>query len=546
MYNLVCAFLAVCFFIRFVWLQWSWYKVNKLLPGPPRLPGLASLFLGHICDILALPKVENTEEHDLLLWWRELMSQFVEYGFFRVNFFPWTPLRHTVLVVFDPDTVNEMLSRKTHNSFVKGFNYQLSKPLIGGGLLSSHGGVWHRQRSITERGFRLSTLESTASVSEQIVSALIKRWDRMRKGSGEDFIEIDASKEALKLTMDVLGRVGFSFDFNSVSAERDADAPLYDAFNIILKELTIRARGGLWRPWVPLPATIRFNAAMAKLDAKVDAIIAERVLAIEGGDNDHDDLLQSLLQGENSGTTSTSASSDKKKTFLSHTEVRDNIKTFLFAGHDTTASAITWALYFLAANKGAEQRLLAELHDEFGLIRDDHFSGSPNDCSGSLEAASEAAFTFRRVDSLPYLAAVVKETLRIYPSAGFTREFVGSGDGKGFNINGFSIPAGCEIMVLPYLLHRHPKHAPADMEEFLPERWIDPERIEETKALAYLPFSAGPRSCIGQRMATVEIKMALALLLRRYRFEAVGSIPKARILLTLTPNEVRLRLTPRR
>jgi cytochrome P450 len=197
-----CALLVVCFTAR----QWLWYRHNSLLPGPPGAFGL----LGHIVDILALPKVPGLGQQDLLVWWAKLMTQFPDSGFFRLNFFTWTPLCHTVLVVFDPAVINELLSRKSHHQYVKGNNYRLSKPLVGNGLLSTHGDVWHRQRSVADQGFKLTTLEATAAATEKTVAELVQRWERTRKVSGSDFLEVDISIETLKLTLDVLGRGAWS------------------------------------------------------------------------------------------------------------------------------------------------------------------------------------------------------------------------------------------------------------------------------------------------------------------------------------------------
>lgn len=175
----------------------------------------------------------------------------------------------------------------------------------------------------------------------------------------------------------------------------------------------------------------------------------------------------------------------KVKVGLSRQALIDNLKTFLFAGHDTTASALCWALYLVSKHSQVEKALLAELASH--SLHPDRLDSNPE-------------LSYELLNQLPYLAAVVKETLRLYPSAGFTRQVAA---GRGFTPLGrYSIPEGVEIFVFPNLMQRDASQWD-NPDEFDPTRWLDGGKA--TAGRAYLPFSMGPRNCVGMNLARMEI-----------------------------------------
>eukprot|EP01048_Picozoa_sp_COSAG05_P003958 COSAG05_NODE_196_length_14546_cov_55.423548_3_plen_261_part_00 len=224
----------------------------------------------------------------------------------------------------------------------------------------------------------------------------------------------------LRLTIDVLGRTAFSYDFKSVTHDTHEDSLLFSSFDIILKSLAgmgnsagvVERIKGKFLPEMCLKEQTlarkrKLKHAMGQLDGQVEEIINKRREDESQGQSEGknvelpQDLLDFFLKSEHGTVHAAQA-----KTQLSRQVIVDNIKTFLFAGHDTTASALSWALYLLSTNPEAETALLAEFR-EFGLI-------------DAATAASQLSYEL--LMKMPYLAAVVKETLRLYPSAGFTRQ----------------------------------------------------------------------------------------------------------------------------
>jgi len=284
---------------------------------------------------------------------------------------------------------------------------------------------------------------------------------------------------------------------------------------------------------------------------------------------------------------------------MSQQQVCDNIKTFLFAGHDTTASGLAWALYLITTHPEVEAKILGELSAEMPCFRQQEQgpsspssrSSSPRRGAGSpassprrngngahtvahtthashgtettattglttgtgtgtgtgTTAAGAASVPQRaapskvsEIRSLRYLDAVVKEVLRLCPSAGFTRR-----PDHDVEINGHTVPAGTEMVIFPWLLHQHPEMG-EDAGTFNPDRWLerDPQngKAKRSRQL-YLPFSLGPRNCVGMQLALTEMKTALILLLQRYRFRLADTAappPKMVCLMTLFPSDIAL------
>jgi cytochrome P450 len=197
------------------------------------------------------------------------------------------------------------------------------------------------------------------------------------------------------------------------------------------------------------------------------------------GDADH--LLARLLR----------ARGDAGET-LSDAQARDEAMTMLLAGHETTALALTYAVYALSREPACEARLRDE-----------------------LAAIGDRPLVLADLARLPYLDAVIRETLRLYPPAWvFGRQVISS-----FHLAGYALPVGAEIICSPYALHRDPRFY-AEPERFMPERWLDPGRLALPR-YAYVPFGAGPRVCIGSHFALLEIALVLGSILQQVKLQVV-------------------------
>ena len=266
--------------------------------------------------------------------------------------------------------------------------------------------------------------------------------------------------------MRIVGETLLSTD---VSAAADEIGP---ALHEVLTQTIDRITQPFLPPdWLPTPANLRFKKARATLDRIVLGVVADRRRTGE----DPGDLLSMLMHAkdEDSGEAMTDQ------------QLRDEAMTIFIAGHETTANALAWTLHLLAQHPEAEAKLRAEL--------------------AVLQGLSPTATDLPR---LPYLAQVVKESMRLYPPVWVLARAAAEAN----VIGGYEIPNGSRVFLSPYTLHRHPNFWP-EPEAFLPERWANPD-VPAHKA-AYLPFSTGGRKCIGDHFAMMEAELVLAVILQR-------------------------------
>lgn len=206
---------------------------------------------------------------------------------------------------------------------------------------------------------------------------------------------------------------------------------------------------------------------------------------------------------------------------LSEDEIREEVDTFMFEGHDTTGWGVTWATYLLGLHPDVQSKVRDELDSVFG----------DND-----------AFTMEDLRELKYLECVIKEAQRLFPSVPvFSRSATEEVD-----VCGFRVPEGATLVVAPYFVHRDPNHWP-DPELFDPDRFA-PDNSRGRHPFAFVPFSAGPRNCIGQKFAMLEEKSMLAALFRHFSVESLTSRDELRFtpaMILKSKNPIRVKLTPR-
>lgn len=342
---------------------------------------------------------------------------------------------------------------KTHSAFA-----QLSQ-VLGDGLLTTDGDVWRRQRRLIQPAFSKKRLEGYAVAMAAESEAEAARW---REGETRDL-----SVDMMELTLRIVCRTLFGHD-----ARGDAESVRrsMQAFQDSLIGLSLPV------PDWASPSKHRLRRATAALDAIIYRMIEER----RAGGEPSDDLLSMLLaakddEGDGRG--------------LSEREVRDQLVTLFLAGHETTANALTWTFYLLAEHPEVEARLHAELDAVLG-------GRTP---------------TYADLAALPYTAQVFDEAMRLYPPVYMTarkaREDV--------DIGGWLVPEGSEVVLWTWHTHRDPR--------FWDEPWaFRPERFDKVAVaarpkLAYAPFGAGPRACIGKVFAQIEGQLALATLASRWR-----------------------------
>ncbi|MCS6909070.1 MAG: cytochrome P450 [Anaerolineales bacterium] len=369
-------------------------------------------------------------------------------------------------LIHHPDDVKYVLQDNQKN-FVKA--YDPIKPLFGDGLLTSNGEKWLRHRRLMQPAFHRTQIAQMAGVMTAATETMLARWAAQPTGK-----PLEISSEMMLLTQTIIVRTMFSTDV-SANAER-----IGAAFDYLLAYFNRFLFSPIHIPldW-PTPANRRFKRERDFITQTVYAILADR----RRSGRQEADLLSMLLAAREEG--------DGRG--LSDEEIRDEIITIFLAGHETTATLLSWTWYVLSR----QPQILSRLEDELARV-----------LSGRTP-------TFDDLPRLTYTRLVLDETLRLYPPAWmFVRTAVADDE-----LGGYHVPAGASIFLSPYVTHRLPEFWP-EPETFDPERFR-PEAVEARHKLAYFPFAAGPRKCIGDQFALVEATLLLATIAQRYRLKAV-------------------------
>jgi len=392
-----------------------------------------------------------------------------------------------------PLAVRRVLQENPRN-YVKGIGLEQARPALGEGILTSEGDLWAGQRENLNKAFQHDKLAEYADAMAAAVDAMLGRWRAAARGGAP----VDVAAEAVAMTLDVLGRSLFGVDLNGIGP-RLTDA-LDEVVHWSIRRMTALAPLPLG---VPTPGNLRCRRALRELDGLVDEVVRRRREAPASGGA----LLSSLL-----------GMRDEAGDPAARRLLRSEIVTLLLAGHETTATTLAWASHLLAADPATQQRLRAEASAVLG----------------------ERLPTLPDLQRLPFTRMVVEETLRLYPPVWMITRRAIADD----LIGGYAVPAGSDILISVHTLHRHPDFWDAP-EEFRPERFAA-ERSRARPSHSYLPFSTGPRSCVGSGFAMLEATLALAMIVRAFRLSAAPGPPvEPEPLLTLRPrNGLRLILEP--
>jgi cytochrome P450 len=386
----------------------------------------------------------------------------------------------TIYFFNHPDHARHVLADNAAN-YHKGLGLaEARRRILGDGLLTSEGETWRRQRRIISPAFRRERIAGFAGV---VAEAGANLTDRLEKQAGN---VIDLAGEMTALTMDVLGRTLLDADLSPLSFlgpsfEEAQEQAMFEMVTL-----------GAVPMWLPLPRHRRFRAAHRRIEEAVRALVDAHD---HEADTDGSDLISILRR----------ATRDEPDAGVRWRGLRDEIVTILLAGHETTASTLSWAWYLLSRRPEVAERLRAEAVAVLG----DRMPG------------------FADLTALPYTTMVIQETMRLYPAVwGLPRRALAADE-----IGGFPVPAGADVMISPYTLHRH-RDFWSDPDEFRPERFSDGTPV--THRYAYIPFGAGPRVCVGSHLGMLEATLVTAMVARRFRFEFAGPAdPVAEAMLSL-------------
>lgn len=395
-------------------------------------------------------------------------------------------------VLTHPDHVYHVMVKNQKN-YIKGVGYNSFRLLVGQGLVTSDGDLWRQQRRLMQPSFTPKAITQFADMMVELTQRLLDRWQPLAV-RGEPFV---MDEEMTRLTMSIIGRAMFNLDLGEELTEIGA------AFQRAFSFVPQRSQNPFIPLNFPLPAHRQFQRDLEL----IERFIAQRIA--EGRRNPTNDTLLGILlraQDEETGQG------------MSDAQLRDEVVTLFFAGFETTARSLTWGWYLLSQHPA----VVAKLEEEV-----DHVLGG-------------RAPTIEDLHQLHYTRMVVDETLRLYPpTALLARQTVAEDE-----IGGYPLPAGAMVIPVPYAVHRHPDFWP-DAERFDPERFL-PEADAVRPKSAYIPFAAGPRVCLGNNFALLEMVYAFAMAAARYRVENLTGAIGKEFAGTIRPTQpLRVRLHPR-
>jgi cytochrome P450 len=384
------------------------------------------------------------------------------------------------LFLNDPDLIERVLVTE-HRNFPKiSFIWRQFTAVFGDGLVTSSGSLWQRQRRLCAPAFAPLRLAGYAEVMAQATEQTLEGW---RIGEVRD-LHADMMTLTLRIVAETLFGVGIEADIPRIEA----------AVADMSREMATRmVRPVLIPDAVLLPGHLRYRRGLACIEDVATRLIRERRTASRAGHT----LLDTLIDAR-----------DETGAPMSDRQLRDEAVTFLLAGHETTALALTWALHLLGQHPDVSAALAADAGAVLG----------------------ERPATFEDLPRLTLAEQVVNESLRLYPPAWL----IGREAGRSCEIGGHAVAKGMPLYTCPWVLHRDPRFW-AEPLAFRPERWAGDADKRRTR-FAYMPFSGGPRVCIAQRFAVMEAVLILASIARRRRLiplegEAVVPCPS----ITLRP-----------
>ncbi|XP_017054594.1 probable cytochrome P450 4d14 isoform X2 [Drosophila ficusphila] len=397
----------------------------------------------------------------------------------------------------DPKMIEAIMS--SQQTIQKNNLYGLLVNWLGDGLLISNGKKWFRRRKTITPAFHFKILEDFVEVFDQQSAVMVQQlYDR---ADGKTVINM--FPVACLCAMDIIAETAMGVRINAqlqpqfsyVQSVTTASSMLAERFMNPLQ----RTDGSMKLIYPKLFA--KLNDSVKNMHDFTNSVIKERrdllqkSIAKEGGADEA--LLNDVGQKRRMALLDVLLRSTIDGAPLSNEDIREEVDTFMFEGHDTTTSSIAFTCYLLARHPEVQARVFQEVRD---VIGDD----------------KSAPVTMQLLGELKYLECVIKESLRLFPSV----PLIGRHITQDTVLDGKLIPANSDVLIMIYHAQRDPDYFP-EPEKFLPERF-SMERKGEINPFAYTPFSAGPRNCIGQKFAMLEMKSTISKMVRHFELLPLG------------------------
>ncbi|XP_015112787.1 cytochrome P450 4C1 [Diachasma alloeum] len=496
--TLVClSSIVVCKIIQKIYKYYSWRTKIDEIPGPRgRFP-----IIGMVWEIT------RVKQEDQMQWLHKIANQYKN-GIFRI----WIGIDPTVHIN-TPEHAEVILRSTKHID--KSMIYKYIVPWLGKGLLTSTGEKWSHDRKLITPSFHFRILEDFAEVMVEKASILNRRLEEKVKLHGSK--SFDVFKMTGKCALDIICETAMGIN---VDAQSEVENEYCQAVECISTGIMHRRL----RPWLKLDWIFYRTEKGKQLKDAIEKTHEKCVHLIEQRKAEKQQKLKIVDDTEAAdggiGKTTRRAFLDllletNENTVkpLTIEEIREQVNTFMFAGHDTTGALMGWVLFCIGNDEKVQKSIHQELDEIFG--------------------DSNEPVTTKQIPQLKYLDRVIKEVLRLFPSV----SAIGRTMSEDLELSPYTIPAGCTLTLQIYQLHRDPRHWP-NPTHFDPDRFL-PENSRDRHPYSYIPFSGGLRNCIGQKFALLEAKIVLTEILRKWRIKSRDNHDnvKAHTAMILRPHE---------
>lgn len=408
--------------------------------------------------------------------------------------------------ILDPDDAEIIFS--SSKNIDKAAFYKFFKIWLGEGLLTSSGQKWHERRKMLTPAFHFSILETFL---ETFIKNSALMMEKLKKKVGS--VGFDIFPYMSDCALDIICESAMGVEVNiQKGASRD--------YLLNVKEVTQLLTDRLLRPWFHISWIYKRTEHNKKLIKALQVLHGTSMRVIEQRKQERKDAKEN--ENKTVKKDDTLIGTKQKKAFLdllldiaetsenklTVRDIREEVDTFMFEGHDTTSAALSWTIHLVGRDPEVQEKIHEELDSVFGSLH--HIP------------------TMKDMAALKYLECVIKESLRLFPSV----PFIGRTLVQDVKIGGYEIPAGTSMMIHVYLLHRQSNYYP-EPSKFNPDNFLS-ENTRKKHPFSYVPFSAGPRNCIGQKFAMLEMKVVLSTFFRQYKVESLQKIED----LTIIPDSI--------
>ncbi|XP_052521922.1 cytochrome P450 4B1-like [Tympanuchus pallidicinctus] len=474
--HLAAVFCLTCVLLKAIQL---YHRRRELLRALSAFPGHPTHWLlGHVQEFLSEEEILEKAEAWALKY---QYAHPVWFGSFSA-----------FLVVSNPEYAKAIFARGDPKD---NLSYKHLIPWIGKGLLILHGPKWHQHRKLLTPGFHYDVLKPYVALMAESTNVMLDNWEKVITNGKP----VELFQHVSLMTLDSIMKCAFSYHSDcQTNRQNTYIQAVYDLCQMVHQRLRIFPYHNDFIYWLS-PHGYRFRKICQLAHDHTDKVIQERKESLKDErefekikQKRHLDFLDILL-----------CAKDETGAGLSDEDLRAEVDTFMFEGHDTTASGLSWVLYCLASHPEHQARCREEIQNILG---------------------SRNIIQWEDLGKMTYSTMCIKESLRLYPPVpGVSRQLskpITFHDGR-------TLPEGTVTAISIYLIHRNPS-VWKDPSVFDPLRF-SPENVSGRHSHAYLPFAAGSRNCIGQQFAMIEMKVALALILLRFELSPDLTNPPRKI-----------------